>query len=145
MIHAFRDGADALRGLLVQATALRQLLEERPVAPTPEPPDLSAVTERVDQIELSAAKWQAEAEALILKADSQFQNARNAEERARSKQKRLDDDSEGSLESEELSRAYQRYLQDVDAETREGNGLPGVRESVEIQPRKALALRAKFG
>lgn len=144
MFRALRQTAEALRGLLVQATASRQLLEEWPVAPTPEPPNLTAVTERLDRLEVGYAKWQAEAEATLLKADAVFKNARNAEERTRSKAAKLYEDSEGSLESQEFEQAMARWVQDRDAEGGEGNGVRAVREGLGAQSGKALAIRAKF-
>jgi len=144
MFRASRDAADALSGLLLQAAKIREALEEWPVASTPEPPDLTGVTERLDRLEVGYAKWEATAEANLLKADALFKNARNAEERTRSKAAKLNEDSEGSLESEEFSRAIERWIQDGDAEGGEGNGMQAMRDGMEPLTPKALAVRAKF-
>jgi len=144
MIRAFREGSGALRGLLVQAIALREMLETWPhhtVPEPPDPPDLSPLTERLDRLEVGQAKWQAEAEATLLKADALFKNARNAEERTRSRVAKADEDDE---ESAEFAAAYEAWIQARDASEGPENGVRTVREGVEVHPRKALALRAKF-
>lgn len=134
--------------MLGQITAVRLLLDQWPRNGPPEPPDLSAITERLDRLEVGWSKWAAVAEANLLKADALFKNARNAEERTRSKAAKLDEDSAGSVESEEFAKAYERWLQD-DGDA-EGNGVHvrrlaarAVREDVEVSG-KALAIRAKF-
>jgi len=149
MFKSLRQSAGALRGLEVQLVAIRQILEERSLEVPQEPLDLSPLTNRLDRLEVGYAKWQAEAEATLLKADALFKNSRNAEERTRSKQAKIDEaDAEGSLESEEFALAYERWVQDRDAEGGADNGLQGVRPGVEIHPgrspAKALRLRAKF-
>lgn len=110
-----------------------------------------ALAERVAALELGHAKWQAEAEALILKADAVYKNARNAEERTRSNQKRADERSEGSTEGEEAIReAYDELygVSDGDAEGGENGGVQGVRPHMEVdggaQTPRNRRLMAKF-
>lgn len=141
MFRAVREGSEALRGLRAEVAEMRVVLQEWPRSAPPEPPDLSAITERLDRIEVGYAKWEAEAEATLLKADAVFKNARNAEERTRSKLKASDADETESTEFEE---AMAHWLQANNAEEGEENGVPGVRPGVEVHSRKALALRAKF-
>jgi len=143
MFRAIRDVAEAVRELRAEATIVANSFMEWSRSAHQEPPDLSAITERLDRIEVGAAKWQAEAEATLLKADALFKNARNAEERARSKQARLNEDPDGHLESEEFSGAMARWVQSADAEGGGGDGLPAVHQGVEVTG-KALAVRAKF-
>jgi len=106
--------------------------------------DASALIERLDQIELGRAKWEAECEVTLMKADAAFKNARNAEERTRSMTARADEDSEDDQESLELLAAAEAWYAQNHAEGGEENGLPEVRDSVEVQPGKLRALRAKW-
>jgi len=144
MFESFRRSADALQKLVVQMTKLRQLLEDMSRHIPQEAVDFKPVTERLDRLEVGYAKWQAEAEATLLKADALFKNARNAEERARSKAAKADEDSQGDVESEEFLQAYQRWIDSPDAE----GALETVRDVAQRTEgngsRKALAVRAKF-
>ena len=136
MFGSLRLIAGALQGLLVQLTDLRQAFEDRPDETPQEPLDLSTITDRLDAIEIGSARWRAEAEATLLKADALFKNARNAEERTRSKNKAIREDE---YESSEFAEAVESWIQARDAEGPE-NGAPGV----EVHSRKASAVRAKF-
>ncbi len=96
---------------------------------------------RLEELELSRAKWEAEMEALLIKADSTYKSAANAESRARTMvkayEKELDPFPENSEEIEE-------------ADVLPGHARAG--EVEEVQPlhlglaanNKAHALRAKW-
>jgi len=135
MFRSLRRATEALQALQGHMAAIQQVLEEWPREASPEPTDLSPVTDRIDRLEMGYAKWQAEADATMLRADAVFKNARNAEERARSKMKKADDD-EG--ESDEFNSAYQAYMESrAEGEAQVVNG--GV-----ALTGKARRLRAKF-
>ena len=103
------------------------------------------LSDRMAAIEVGYAKISAEAEALVLKADAQFKNARNAEERTSHRKRQMDEAAtEGSSESEAFEEAMSRWAQDQDAERGEDNGLPAVHQNLEVYSSKTLAKRAKF-
>lgn len=90
---------------------LDQLVAQFSVAPTV---DLSGVHERLDALDLSRAKWEAEVEAMMTKAESRFSAARAAEERNRRGRRQAeddDDDAEGELDFDALPAHYQAALQ----------------------------------
>jgi len=108
--------------------------------------------DRLDALEKSRAMWEAEMEAVLLKADSTLKAANNAESRARTTLKNAKklgyDDDEGGLESEEeLLQTYKEmgWVPGGNAAGGDAEGLHGVRSYVEGEPAKARALRAKYG
>ncbi len=101
--------------------------------------------DRLEELELSRAKWEAEVEALVLKADSSYKAAANAENRART-----------------MVRSYEKTLplgfdEDSDPEeTRDGKTDPGHNAArgeeegvlpmrVGVETAKSAAVRAKWG
>jgi len=107
--------------------------------------DAAALSERIDGLELSRAKWEAELEALVLKADSTLKASNNSEARTRTMKKsyaHLIDDSE-SLGTPEIETELQRQLQDRDAEFVEAEELQPVRVAV-APSGKILATQWKF-
>ena len=145
MFSAIKDGSEALRGLLVSMEAIRQLLDEW-VEESSQGQDL---TERVAMIEVGYARWTAEAEATLLKADAVYKNARNAEERARtlSKEKAASESDPDRVEGEaEIIEAYRAagWVQASDVNGSPEEGVPALREAVGPVSGKALALNAKF-
>lgn len=141
MIRAVREGAEALKGMLTELKRLGTVLEEWPEPATLLPPDLSTITDRLDRLEVGYAKWQAEAEATYLKADALFKNARNSEERARSREKATD---EGSDESEEFDEAMRGWVLTQGSKGDEENGLSEMRRPPKPPSLKDRAVRAKF-
>jgi len=98
--------------------------------------------ERLEQLELSRAKWEAEIGALILKADSTYKSASNAESRARTMvrayEKELDPFPEDGDEAE------REVVREEHVEGGGENGVQAMYPYVAPSP-KALALRAKWG
>lgn len=154
MFHAISRIAEALQGLLIETTAIRQALDEQAAEPLQEPLNLSPITDRLDKIELGYAKWEAQAEANLLKADALFKNARNAEERTRASVKKTSEALESSAEGEEAIRSAYAELygvQDGDVEGGENGEVPAVHPLVEADARvkrsmdaRNLRLMAKF-
>lgn len=112
----------------------------------------TALSDRVAAVEIGYAKWEAEAEATMLRADALFKNARNAEERARDMKKKASAATEGSVEGEEAIRDAYRAAYGVPEGDVNGvppTRLPEVREDLAPVARAELArsarLRAKFG
>jgi len=150
MFRAISEVAEALRGLRKEARTIGQTLEEWPQPAPQEPPDLSGITERIDKIELHYAKWEAQAEANLLKADALFKNARNAEERTRASTKKANETLESSVEGEEAIRLAYASLYGVpplDANGGENGELSALRSGLELDAGtpKNRRLKAKFG
>ena len=112
------------------------------------------IRSRLDALEKSRALWEAEMEAVLVKADSTYKGAANAESRARTMLKKAkslgfdDETDDGALDSEEeLRQAYASLglVPAADAGHSGPDGLQAVREGVEGEPAKARAMRAKFG
>jgi len=108
--------------------------------------DGGGLADRMDALDLGRAKWEAELEALVIKAQGQYRSAANAEERARTMKKRSDaGSSEGDLASEEEVLLAYRALGLVP----EGNGEVSTLEELPALPpgvvARRLALRAKYG
>ena len=115
-------------------------------------------SERIEALEASRAAWEADwkAERVLFeaqiaagvgKAESKFQSARNAEERARTMKASYATFEEGDLASEEDVLAAYRQLGFVPASDANGGvpgELPAVSAGVEVGNPKAPALRAKF-
>jgi len=110
------------------------------------------INSRLDALEKSRALWEAEMEAMVLKAEGHKHSANNAEARARTTLKNAKklgyDDDEGGLESEEeLLQAYKEmgWVPGGNAEGSAPEPMLGLRSHVEGEPAKARALRAKYG
>lgn len=103
MFESFRKSSDALQELAASVLTIQRILLS--TLETEAQRDL--LKERVETLELGYAKWSAEAEATMLKADALFKNARNSEERAREMKKKANGRPEDSVEGEaEIRAAY---------------------------------------
>jgi len=98
---------------------------------------------RLEDLERSRAKWEAEMEALLIKADSTYKSAANAESRARTMvkayEKELDPFPEDSEEELEQAAVLPEYARAGEAE-----GVQPLRVDV-ASDYKQNALRHKFG
>jgi len=146
MFKTLRQIADALNALTALGDSALTVLEAHASA-TREGDGLS---DRVATLELSRATWEANVEGEMLRADNQFRNARNSEERVRHQKKGVADEgiegvtSEGEAEILEAYRAL-GLLQNFDGAGGEEEGVLDMPNDVEVVPRKTLALRSKFG
>lgn len=156
MFRLLRHHSDALRELSSAADMLAQcvlnvsnllthLIKQREQD--------GGVLDRVQALELSHKKWEAEAEALVIQAKGKYDGARNAEERTRTMKKSLARDPESGPESEEeLAEAYRELLGIVpqaDGDGGEEDGVSSLRPDLELgapdERSYEAALRAKFG
>jgi len=96
--------------------------------------------DRLDDLELSRARWEAEVEGILLKADGHQKAARSAEARTRTMQKHYEDQLDPfDPDSQEIEAPVRSGY----APAGEGEGLPPVH--MELAPDyKTQALRAKF-
>jgi len=135
MFRVFRDLSSAIQSLT------KALVDGDEVGPR-----AAALGERLDGLELGRAKWEAEMEALYMRAEGKLKASRNAEERARKMRSFdedfLDLDDEDSPAPEE--ERPQSILPLADVQTGEEAGVYGLPVGMEADG-KSLALRAKFG
>lgn len=100
---------------------------------------------RLEDLERTRAHWEAEMEAMVLKADSTHRSAQNAESRARTMQKNyekhFDPFDPDSVEDED---ERGRGTRAVNGESGEEEGLLPLPMDLERNP-KAYAVRAKWG
>jgi len=109
-------------------------------------PRAAVLGERLDSLELSRSLWEANMEALVLKATGKFQASRNAEERAK-KMRDFDEDLFDDEPEDRVEAEIQRpggFLPDAYVQASEEAGVHGVPVGMEADG-KAFALRAKFG
>ncbi len=143
-IRAFREAVEDV------AQALRDSIGDTTVAAASIVAELQTLAElqrahdapeqRITELERSHAKWEAEMEALLLRADSTFKGAANAESRARTMMRHsekladpFDDPSAPDAET----------VRESHAPRGEAEGVPPVRVAVALD-HKAQALRYKF-
>jgi len=128
-----------------QAKTLAGILIAIEGAAQQDPSEIEPLRKRLESLELENAKWQAECEATLMKAEGQFKAARNAEERTKTMVNH--ESGEGSVASEEqVFQAYKALGLGVspgDAEAGEAEGVLEMREEVEVDL-KTQALRMKF-
>ncbi len=109
-------------------------------------PRAAVLGERLDRLELGRSLWEAEMEALVMRADGKLKASRNAEERARKMRNfdedLFDDEPEDRAEAEEERPGS--FVPVADVQASEEIGVYGVPVGVENDG-KAHALRAKFG
>jgi len=109
-------------------------------------PRAAVLGERLDGLELSRKKWEAEMEALLMRAEGKLKASRNAEERAR-KMRNFDEDFP-DIDDEDGPAAERQRPQSIlplaDVQTGEEAGMYGLPMGMEADG-KSLALRAKFG
>lgn len=128
MFRRIREVVRALQGTLSRiADALQAIsvsIDEREVA-GPYEGDQELRT-RLDALERSRATWEAEAEGLIIKAESRFKAARAAEERARHllKDRDAEEDEDG-------------WAEDEDAPRGRAEGVPAMHQALEVDAAQA--------
>jgi len=134
--------SESVQDLTEGVTQLIVMLSELPQNSTTDDGALA----RIDALEVRQSVWEAEMDAQLIKADSKYKSARNAEERSRTMAKQNEEIGEGSEDGmAEIQEALQQiHLQNQHAEGSQENGLQHVRPDLGIHP-KATALRAKFG
>jgi len=125
-IKALSEAAQACVDLL---SGIRADLASAEPAQDPE------LEQAVQRLEVSRAKWEAEIEALILKAKGQYDSARNAEERTKTMKKSYNAEAdEGDAQSmEDVANAYRELgynLSGGDGEGGEPNGVQPVPEGL---------------
>ena len=106
--------------------------------------------DRVEALERDRARWEAEVEGLVLKAQGQYKSAASSEQRERQMRKVRDSTDEGDLGSEEAIAEYARQLAHVppsDVDAGQGQGLPSMYSGMEVGTAKDKnsLIRAKFG
>lgn len=147
MFETLRKASEALQGLRVSIASVERIL--RTTLENAE--QREALSDRIAALEVGYAKWSAEADATLLKADALFKNARNAEERARDKSKKKNGAHEPQVEGEEAIRAAYSELYGVSPDEISldlPSGPPGIdpaMERTEIETARTLRMRHKFG
>ncbi len=140
------------RGIRSYARALLEALQElalavKVIAQAQDIREDATIGRRVDDLERSRALWEAEVEGLLAKATQERQNARNAEERARTKERnaRALAGDEGGEEG--IPEEYLQILQSGHAPRGPEEGVPPVRQGVARtrDEKKAAVKRFKFG
>ena len=103
--------------------------------------EMGGADDRLEELERNRAHWEAQMEALILKADSTLKSASNAESRSRTMLRHAEKLSDPlDLEGEEVEEA----VRPRDAQGGEEEGLQPLHLDVALSP-KEIALRHKFG
>lgn len=144
MFSTIRQLIEVLQAL---SKAVRDIADQLP-AVLDRGADAAELAARLEDLELSRARWEAEIDALILKADSSFKSAAAAESRART-MKRSYEKIAGELDPDrldELEVEGRRRVQDRDAEASEEEGVPLMRPDLAglSLNSKVLAQRLKF-
>ena len=142
MFKTIKRLSDTIQKLEEAVTQLNiQLWEGTQTGPT----DTESAA-RLDALEVRQSVWEAELEAQLVKAESKYKSARNAEERSRTMAKQNEETGEGSEDGmAEIQEALQQIqLQNQHVEGRKENGVQQLRPNLGSNA-KATALRAKFG
>jgi len=108
--------------------------------------------DRLEELEMSRARWEAEIEAALVKVESRYKAASSSEARERAL-RRSNAGSDGSnfASEEDIVEAYRAlgFVPQGDGEGGQEDGVLALREDVadpgEVSPGKILALKAKFG
>jgi len=132
---------DAIRGIaMLLARYLQELSDE------------TTFRDRLQELELSRAKWEAEIEAALVKVESRYKAASSSEARERALRRSNAGTDNGDLASEDdILDAYRSmgWVPRGDAEAGEEEGVPAMPEDVEQvvdrPAEKAAALAVKFG
>jgi len=107
--------------------------------------ELGPARERLEALELSRARFEAEMNGLLLQAEGKFKAANNAEARERQLKKSYERETDPlATESPEREETHGALVLSDDAEARERDRLQAMRLVVE-PTNKTLAQRAKFG
>jgi len=141
----FKSVREALDIQISQAKTLAGILIAMEKSIEGDPDRTAEMRERLEALELSNAKWQAECEATLMKAEGQFKAARNAEERTKTMVNHESTEG-GAASEEEIFAAYRALGLGVspgNAEAGEAEEVLEMREDVEMDL-KAQALRMKF-
>jgi len=108
--------------------------------------------ERLEELEMSRARWEAEIEAALVKVESRYKAASSSEARERALRRSNAGSDSGNLASEEdLLAAYRElgWVPQADGDRGEEDGVLALSEGVaspgEVSPGKMIALKAKFG
>ena len=140
MFRAFREHTEAIQTLKVAlkelAAVMLEDLKERDSA--------GGALDRIDDLERSRARWEAELEGMILKAEGTLKAANNAESRARTMKRHAEnyvDDYEPDRDPEET--AQRKLVPGGDAQLGGANRVQPVPVGVEDDP-KAHVTRMKF-
>lgn len=129
ILRDFRRAADAIERVAATLMAAANRHE-----------DTAALTARLDELERERTMWQADVEALLMKAEGKLKAAANAEARERTMQKRADDIDPFSDPGEEI----QAPIQESDAALGYPEEVLPLRMDVAPESKKASALRYKF-
>jgi len=134
--------SESVQDLTEGVTQLIVMLSELPQNSTTDDGALA----RIDALEVRQSVWEAEMDAQLIKADSKYKSARNAEERSRTMAKQNEETGEGSEDGmAEIQEALQQIqLQNQHVEGSQENGVQQLRPNLGSNA-KATALRAKFG
>jgi len=142
MFKGNKELLDTLRGLVVKLGGIQTAIVTTREA---DPALVDVLDKRLQDLELGHAKWQAECEATLMKAEGQFKAARNAEERTKTMVNH--ESGDGSVASEEeVFQAYRALGLGVspgNAEASEAQEVQQMREPLEVDY-KTQALRMKF-
>ena len=104
--------------------------------------DQGPADERLQKLELSRAEWEAEMNALLLKADSTLKSAANAESRARTMMRHAEKHADPFIEEGD---EVQNGVPPEHAQVGGEEGLQPMRMDVAPLNEKELRLRMKFG
>lgn len=112
--------------------------------------EMGGVEGRIEALELSRAKWEAEVEALALQAESRFKQARAAEERARGMEQRAEKLREAISGDEEgmegLPPEYLDLISGRDGDEGEEEGVQPMHQGMDGAPTgKERAKAMKWG
>lgn len=138
--HRLVSAVLALKSAVLEvAQTLERQRSDEPVA--------GPLLDRLDELERNRALWEATMEAELLKADSTYKSARNAEERAR-KKRGQHEDSEGDIAGpDEVAAAYAAagFLPQGNEEGSDSSGVLALRDGMEVVDPTTAAVRAKYG
>ncbi len=141
MFKSFRSRLESLQGTHKALRDIADILHEV----SGRVAERRELVDRIEELELSRAKWEAELEGLLLKADSTLKAANNAEARTRTMKKSyekhfdpLDPDRQAEIEQE-----VRNHFPSADATPSGAQALPALHVDVE-ENGKAAAMRLKF-
>jgi len=107
--------------------------------------DRAELVDRIEELELSRAKWEAELEGLLMKADSKLKASNNAEARTRVMKKSYESFADEGLTDRETEIAQEvfQHIPDGNVAPSRAEPMPAMLEDV-AQNDKAAAVRMKF-
>lgn len=141
MFRRFRATLEALQGIAAAIEDSNEIARNSLEGLTTD----AHLSGRVDELERARGKWEADVEAVFLKADAKLKASNNAESRARTMLNHAEKFApEDRPEGEEGIEPEPYEVYGGDAEGVEEAGVQPVHVGVEISP-KARAMRHKFG